>query len=67
MNECPLTWREIEIIALLADGMAWKVVGRHLGVKTGSVEWIVREAKRKTGSKTVVELVATALRKGWIT
>ena len=67
MNECPLTWREIEIIALLAGGLAWKVVGRQLGLSSGQVEWIVREAKRKTGSKTVVELVATALRKGWIT
>ena len=66
MTDCPLNERELEVLSLISTGLAWKTAARQLNIKTGAVEWIVREAKRKTGAKTVVGLVATALREGWM-
>jgi DNA-binding NarL/FixJ family response regulator len=65
--DCPLTPRQIGIIANLADGQVRKQIATQLGVSESAVCIQIREAadRAKVSRKDAV-LVATAIRKGWI-
>jgi PAS domain S-box-containing protein len=58
----PLTPREREVLALLAEGMTSSEAATHLGLSTETVETHVRRALRKLGARSRTHAVALALR-----
>jgi DNA-binding NarL/FixJ family response regulator len=66
MNECPLTERETEIVAAMADGLTVKEVARRLGVSTSVVEDAMRILRAKTGRTRIQGIVGKSLREGWV-
>lgn len=63
---CPLTENELEAVRLLSQGLSWKLVAVRMDRGIGSIQWILRTAKEKVGTRHDTALVATAIRKGWI-
>lgn len=63
----PLTFRELQIVKLMADGNAVKEIAKQLDLSFNSVNMFIKVARRAAGAKNAPALVATALRQGWIT
>ncbi|MDA8147350.1 MAG: response regulator transcription factor [Actinomycetota bacterium] len=59
-----LTWRERQVVALVAGGLANKVVGSRLGISVRTVEGHLNHAFTKLGVSTRTELVRFALANG---
>lgn len=53
----PLSAAERRVLGLLADGLAPKQAAHVLGVKLATVRSQIAAAKRKTGARTVEQLV----------
>jgi DNA-binding CsgD family transcriptional regulator/PAS domain-containing protein len=53
-----LTWREAEVVALLAQGLDVAWIAGHLGLKTGTVRNHLKHAFEKTGMHNQAALVA---------
>ncbi len=62
----PLTPREREVLALLADGMTNDKVGTALGISPETVQSHVRNTMGKLEANTRTEAVATAIRQSFI-
>lgn len=62
----PLTKREREILRLMADGLTNEEIGKQLFVAPETVRSHVRRAMLKMGTRTRVQLVASALRQSLI-
>lgn len=60
------TRRQLEIVTLLADGLTHKEIAVKLGSTPNAVEIAIRRARRTTDTENGVQLVAVALREGWI-
>jgi DNA-binding NarL/FixJ family response regulator len=60
----PLTPRERQVLALLADGASNKVIARRLGVSFATAKSHVASVLEKTGSASRAEAVAKAFRDG---
>jgi two-component system nitrate/nitrite response regulator NarL len=59
-----LTPREIEILALLAEGQSNKVIARNLGISDGTVKLHVKSILRKLGVHSRVEAAVIAVEQG---
>ena len=55
-----LSPREIEVLQLMADGVATREVGHRLGISYSTVRTHVRSISSKLGTKTMVNAVLTA-------
>ncbi len=64
--ESILTHREMQILGLSAEGLTSKEIGARIFLSTNTVETYRKSMLRKTGSDNVVQLVAKAIRSGWI-
>lgn len=61
-----LTERELKIIELLAEGKNRKRVAETIGYSFSWTAVFVEQMRAYVGAKTDCELVAMALRRGWI-
>ncbi len=61
-----LSDREIEIVRLLAEGLASKQIGSELEISKHTVDTHRRNLLRKTGSKNTLELAIRCVRAGVI-
>jgi DNA-binding CsgD family transcriptional regulator len=62
----PLTAREREVLALLAEGASNKAIARALGVSVHTVKFHVASLTEKLGAKGRLEAVAIAIRSGLV-
>jgi DNA-binding NarL/FixJ family response regulator len=60
----PRSWREGQILSLLARGCSNKVIARELGLSLATVKLHVQSILRSTGASNRVEAIANARRKG---
>lgn len=58
-----LTAREVDVLALLAEGLSYEQIGLRLTISGETVRTHVRKATDRLGAGTTTEAVATALRK----
>lgn len=61
-----LTERELDVLRLLADGLAHEEIGRTLGIGSETVRTHLRKASERLGASTRTQAVAAALRLGLI-
>ncbi|ACZ43340.1 transcriptional regulator, LuxR family [Thermobaculum terrenum ATCC BAA-798] len=63
-EEVPLTQREVEVLALMADGLPNKAIAARLGISEHTVKFHVGSILAKLGASSRAEAVAIAARKG---
>lgn len=63
----PVTPRETEVLAMLAEGLGNKVIARKLGISEHTVKFHVGSIMRKLKASSRTEAVTTALRLGILT
>ncbi|HKR10216.1 MAG TPA: helix-turn-helix transcriptional regulator [Gemmatimonadaceae bacterium] len=63
-SAAPLSRREREILALLADGLVNKQIAARLGISTNTVKTHLELLFEKLGVATRAEAVATAVKQG---
>jgi two-component system, NarL family, response regulator LiaR len=61
-----LSERDKEVLLYIADGLSDREIAAKLNLSPKTVNFRVEEMKRKLDAKTRVQVVAIALRKGWI-
>jgi DNA-binding CsgD family transcriptional regulator len=66
VNTSPLTIRQKEILKLLASGDTHKEIAVKLGISYSTVKHIIFNLVRRLEARGIMEVLATALRKGWI-
>jgi DNA-binding CsgD family transcriptional regulator len=64
--DCPLSRREHEIVTLLTDGYAALNIAARLNLSHATVRNHIQNALRKLEVHSQVEIVALALRRGWV-
>jgi DNA-binding NarL/FixJ family response regulator len=62
----PLTPRETEVLALVADGLSYEEIGGRLGIGNETARTHLKKACIRLGAVTRTHAVAKALRLGWI-
>jgi len=65
--ESALTKRELDVLALVAEGLSHEEIGNRLGIGSETVRTHLRKASTRLGATTRTQAVATALRQGLIT
>lgn len=65
-NESPLTERQTEVLALVAQNKQAKEIARLLGCEHRSVEGHMLRLRKRLGVSSRIEAVAIAVRAGWI-
>jgi len=65
-HSSPLTRRELEVLAALADGASNKAIARRLGISFHTVKFHVAGILVKLGADTRTEAVAQAARRGLV-
>lgn len=55
-----------EVVVLLAQGLTAKRIARKLGISPYTIRTYIQDAREEVGAKTAAELVATAIRRGYI-
>lgn len=65
-RELGLTKRELDVLALLAEGLTHELIGERLGIGAETVRTHLRKACGRLGAETRTQAVATALRLGLI-
>lgn len=60
------TSRELEVLQLIAHGLANKEIGRRLGIGEGAVKTHVKALLRKLGEPTRTGVIAEAFRRGML-
>jgi DNA-binding NarL/FixJ family response regulator len=65
--EEPLTAREIEVLELLAEGLANKAIAVRLGISDQTVKFHVASILGKLGATNRTDAVRRALRRGLVT
>jgi DNA-binding CsgD family transcriptional regulator len=65
-NSNPLTARQQEVLALIADGLTNREIGQKLGMPTGNVNQAAKRAAIAIGADTVKSAVAFADAVGWL-
>lgn len=67
--ECPdpdLTVREVEILALLAEGLTSRQIADLLGITGHTVNWYMNAIQRKLGARNRHHAIALAFRRGLV-
>jgi DNA-binding NarL/FixJ family response regulator len=59
-----LTSREREVLQLIAEGKATKVIAKEIFVSVKTVEWHRSQVMKKVGAKSIAELVKYAISEG---
>jgi DNA-binding NarL/FixJ family response regulator len=62
----PITTRELEVLRLVVDGMSNDQVGAELGITTRTVEAHLTRLYERLRVRSRTELVARAIREGWL-
>ena len=62
--EIPLTARELEVLALLAEGASNKLIARRLGISTHTAKYHVASLLEKLDAVSRTDAVASAARMG---
>ncbi len=62
----PLTDRETEVLALVADGLSYGEIGSRLGIGVETARAHMKKASARLGTLSRTHAVAKALRLGWI-
>jgi|SRR6476659_5833974 DNA-binding NarL/FixJ family response regulator len=62
----PLTVREAEVLALVAEGLSNKSIAAQLGISDQTVKFHVASIAGKLGAANRTEAVRRAVRRGWI-
>lgn len=63
---CPVTARELQVLALVAEGVPTGAIGRRLGITWDTVRSHLIHAARRTGLSGRCALVAWAFRAGYL-
>lgn len=63
---CPLTWRQLQVTRLAAEGLTIRGIGSSLFLAETTAKTHLEDAYRKAGAQSRAHLVAIALRAGWI-
>jgi DNA-binding NarL/FixJ family response regulator len=63
----PLTPREVEVLELLAEGLANKAIAERLGISDQTVKFHVGSISGKLGAANRTDAVRRAVRRGLIT
>jgi DNA-binding NarL/FixJ family response regulator len=63
---CPLTGRELEILALVAEGLTNRQIAEGLGISEQTVKNHVAGAMQKLGAPTRTGAVMSAIRNEWL-
>ena len=63
---CILSERDKEVLLHVADGLSDREIAAKLNLSPKTINFRVEEMKRKLQAKTRVQVVAIALRQGWI-
>jgi DNA-binding NarL/FixJ family response regulator len=63
---CFLSERDKEVLLHIADGLSDREIAAKLNLSPKTINFRVEEMKRKLDAKTRVQVVAIALRQGWI-
>jgi DNA-binding CsgD family transcriptional regulator len=63
-TEIPLTARELEVLALLAEGASNKLIARRLGISTHTAKYHVASLLEKLDAVSRTDAVASAARLG---
>jgi DNA-binding NarL/FixJ family response regulator len=61
-----LTKRELDVLALVADGLSHEQIGERLGIGAETVRTHLRKASTRLGASTRTQAVASAIRLGLI-
>lgn len=64
--ECPLTDRQLEVIAAAADGLNRAEIGQRLYMAETTVKTHLHAAAVRLGARSTTHAVAIALRAGWV-
>lgn len=62
----PCSPRELEVLTLAAEGLTNKEIAYRLGISERTVQFHLNSLFNKTGAQSRTELVALALRRGWL-
>ena len=65
--EEPLTPREVQVLELLAEGLANKAIAARLGISDQTVKFHIASIMGKLGASNRIETVRRAVRRGLIT
>lgn len=67
-QECPLSARQLQILAGKADGLSVGQIARRVRITENTIKQHLRNARKALGydSASTTLLVAVALRNGWI-
>lgn len=60
----PLTFRELQVIALVAQGLSAKEIAKHLGLSPRTVEIFRQNAVVKLGARNMTHAATIAVRDG---
>ncbi len=63
----PLSPREMQVLALAAEGLTNKEIAYRLGISERTVQFHMNSVFNKTTTSSRTEAVALALRQGWLT
>lgn len=66
MTDCPLDARQMEILLRLTQGQRRKFIGMKMNLGDVLISKALSEARIASESQTTEQLVAKAVRKGWI-
>lgn len=61
-----LRHEEIAVVQRLADGMSHRRIAEELHIAQSTLNGRLKAARDRTDTRTIVELVAMSLRRGWI-
>jgi DNA-binding NarL/FixJ family response regulator len=62
----PPTPRELEILAMMAEGMGNRAIAQHLGISTHTVKFHIAAILDKLHARSRTEAVTSGLRLGWL-
>jgi two-component system response regulator DevR len=65
-DNCPLSYRQLEILALLALGMSNKEIGKVLGISHQTAKNHITAILKQLGVRGRIPAITIALSKGWI-
>jgi len=65
-SEHPFSPREHEVLTLAADGLTNKEIAYRLGISERTVQFHINSIFNKTATNSRTEVVALALKNGWI-
>lgn len=65
-SACPLTPTQVDLIQRLTDGTGRKTVASDMGISIVTVYQHMKNARHRAGAATDFELIAEAVREGWV-